>query len=85
MSRFKPLLAVFGADRRVIGALLVMGTMATAPALGGCSSGPLARLKWSDETPGWAPNGREIVFASNRAHPKRATGELYEMNANGAA
>jgi tricorn protease-like protein len=67
--------------RRVVVVLLVMGSL--VPALGGCSSGPLAGLKWSDQTPSWTPNGREIVFASNRAHPKSQIARLYVMNADG--
>jgi Tol biopolymer transport system component len=72
-------------SRRVVVVLLILGTLAAAlAALGGCSSGPLAGLKWSDQTPSWTPNGREIVFAGNRAHPKSQIEHLYVMNADGS-
>jgi Tol biopolymer transport system component len=47
-------------------------------------SRPLARLRWTDETPAWSPNGQEIVFASNRAHPKSGIDHLYLMSPNGS-
>jgi len=69
--------------RRVDVVLLVTGILALGSALGGCSSGPLDRLEWTDETPSWTQDGREIVLASNRAHPKCATDQLYVMHADG--
>lgn len=45
---------------------------------------PLSGLRWTDETPAWSPNGREVVFASNRAAPNRGIDQLYLMQPNGA-
>jgi Tol biopolymer transport system component len=45
---------------------------------------PLSGLRWTDQTPSWSPDGRTVVFASNRAHPKGGIDQLYKMSANGA-
>jgi Tol biopolymer transport system component len=44
----------------------------------------LAWLTWTDETPSWSPDAREIVFASNRARPRSSIDHLYVMSADGA-
>jgi Tol biopolymer transport system component len=47
-------------------------------------SSPLTDLRWTDETPAWSPNANEVVFASNRAHPKSGIDNLYLISANGS-
>jgi Tol biopolymer transport system component len=44
----------------------------------------LAGLRWTDETPAWSPNGREIVFASNRGQRGSGIDHLYLMRSDGA-
>jgi Tol biopolymer transport system component len=41
-------------------------------------------IRWTDETPAWSPNGREIVFASNRARPSSYTDQLYLIRLDGS-
>jgi Tol biopolymer transport system component len=50
---------------------------------GAGQSSPLTGLRWTDETPAWSPNGKEIVFASDR--PRRGGGidHLYLMRPDG--
>ena len=43
----------------------------------------MAGLRWTDETPSWSPDGPEIVFASNRVHPKGGIDHPYLMKADG--
>ena len=46
-------------------------------------SSPLARLRWTDETPAWSPNAHEVVFASNRDLGRGGIDHLYLMSSNG--
>jgi Tol biopolymer transport system component len=61
-----------------IGAVALVGVL-----LGCAARKPLAGLVWTDETPAWSPDGREIVFGSNRAAPGGGVDHLYTMNADG--
>jgi Tol biopolymer transport system component len=51
--------------------------------LAGCGCGSYAApLRWTDQFEGWSPNGRLIVFSSDRRAHKRW--DLYVMNADGS-
>lgn len=50
---------------------------------GAGQSSPLTGLRWTDETPAWSPNGKEIVFASNRPHRGGGIDHLYLMRPDG--
>jgi len=64
-------------------AFALVALVGAAAVLSGCGGSGASDLKWTDETPGWSPDSREIVFASNRAKPKSAIDHLYVMNADG--
>jgi Tol biopolymer transport system component len=67
--------------------MLLLAAMVVAGATG--CGGAFARLRWSDDDPSWAPNGRSLFFASNRdATPTqgdKGNGRyaLYAMGVNG--
>jgi len=71
--------------RLALFAVAALVAVAIAVVLAACGATGLGDLKWTDETPSWSPNGREIVFASNRADPKSGTDQLYVMNADGTS
>jgi Tol biopolymer transport system component len=50
---------------------------------GAGQSSSLTGLRWTDETPAWSPNGKEIVFASNRTHRGGGIDHLYLMRPDG--
>jgi Tol biopolymer transport system component len=50
---------------------------------GAGQSSPLTGLRWTDETPAWSPNGKEIVFASDRARREGGIDHLYLMRPDG--
>jgi Tol biopolymer transport system component len=52
-------------------------------ATSGAGPAALGGLRWTDETPAWSPNGKEIVFASNRPHRGGGIDHLYLMRPDG--
>jgi len=64
--------------------LVILGTGSTIAAVQALhAQDPLHDLRWSDDNPAWSPDGREIVFSSNRIDPAGHLNSIYVMKSDG--
>jgi Tol biopolymer transport system component len=61
----------------------VFAALGIAASLADCVGAGTPTLRWTDETPSWAPDGRAIVFASDRANPRGSVDQLYAVRPDG--
>lgn len=86
-------------NRKLLLPLTALVAAALAAGCGGSHAGAPSKqtgpskpgsVRWTDEAPAWSPDGREVVFASDRTnphsydHPRRGGDALYVMNADGS-
>jgi Tol biopolymer transport system component len=65
----------------LVGVAIFVGVIYATSGAG--QSSPLTGLRWTDETPAWSPNGKEIVFASDRPRREGGIDHLYLMRPDG--